>query len=257
MSGPAGTDEDRRVQVAANILALAIERIQVDQAIEQRVEQRTRDIEQRLVAVTQATAVLEERQRLARDLHDSVVQALYGVTLHAEVARRLLTTSDALAASGYLRTLQDTAQEALDEMRLLIFELRPPILEQAGLVAALQGRLDAVEGRANLQTRLIVEGAVNLPPVAEQALYRIAQEALNNAFKHAHARNSCVHLRQKQATVMLEIIDDGIGFDQLAANDTGGQGLRGITERVARLGGQLCIQSAPGAGARLRVEVGL
>ncbi|HEX9370602.1 MAG TPA: sensor histidine kinase [Roseiflexaceae bacterium] len=202
-------------------------------------------------------AILEERQRIARELHDSVTQALYGITLHAEAATRLLAAGDLATAADNLRALQETAQEALEEMRLMIFELRPSVIEQAGLAAALQARLDAVERRANLETKLIVEEVGDLPALVEQALYRIAQEALNNALKHAHARSIAVHLRQVETRVILEIADDGAGFDPAAARETGGLGLCGIAERVAQLGGQMTVQSAPGTGTRLRVEITL
>jgi signal transduction histidine kinase len=142
-------------------------------------------------------------------------------------------------------------------MRLLIFELRPPVLEQVGLVAALQMRLNSVEGRANLQTRLIVEDVDDLPPDAEQALYRIAQEALNNALKHARARNITIRLRRTGSWVRLEIADDGVGFDPATVAATGGMGLRGIAERVAQLGGVFALESAPGMGTRLNVEIAL
>jgi signal transduction histidine kinase len=245
------------LQAVANVLALAIERDQSNQAIEQQVEGRTRAIKQRLLAAAQNQAVLEERQRLARDLHDSVTQALYGITLHAQAAWRLLASDDVAVAADSLRALQDTAQEALDEMRLLIFELRPPILEQVGLSAALQARLNAVEGRANLQTRLIADGIGDLPSPVEQALYRIAQEALNNALKHARAKHITVQLQQAQSCVVLEIIDDGVGFDPAVARENGGLGLRGIAERVAQLEGHVIVQSALGAGTQLRVELAL
>jgi signal transduction histidine kinase len=250
-------EEIHFLQAVANIVALAIERLQLSHALEQQVEERTRHIEQRLVAAAHDTAVLEERQRLARDLHDSVTQALYSVTLHAQGARRLLAAGEVTMAADSLRGLQDTAQEALDEMRLLIFELRPPILEQVGLVAALQARLNAVEGRANLQTKLITDGVGDLESPVEQALYRIALEALNNALKHAHAQRITVQLRQMQTGVTLEITDDGVGFDPAVAHTNGGFGVRGIAERVAQLDGTLTLQSAPGAGTQLRVEVAL
>lgn len=244
------------LQAAAALLALAIERTQTNQK-EQQARERTQQIEQQLVAAAQEQAVLEERQRLARDLHDAVTQALYGVTLHAEVARRLLASGDVANASGYLHALQEAAQEALDEMRLLIFELRPPILEQAGLVAALQARLSAVEGRANVETQLTIEGVETLPAAIEQALYRIAQEALNNALKHARAKHIGVKLYTAGPRVILEIADDGTGFDLAIAGQHGGMGLRGIEERVRQLGGVFMVHSAPGAGSRLHVEITL
>jgi signal transduction histidine kinase len=245
------------LQVNATMLAQAIERVQASQTLDQRVEERTREIEQGLVAAAQEKAVLEERQRLARDLHDSVTQALYGITLHAQAATRLLASGDVSSAADSLGALQNTAQEALDEMRLLIFELRPPILEQVGLVAALRARLNAVEGRANLQTKLIADGVGDLPSLVEQALYRIAQEALNNALKHAHARRITVQMQQAQASVILEITDDGVGFEPAVARENGGLGLRGIAERVAQLDGTLTLESAAGVGTQLRVEIAL
>jgi signal transduction histidine kinase len=244
------------LQTVAHLLALVIERVEAKQALEQRVSELAHE-NARLVAAAQDQAILEERQRLSRDLHDSVTQALYGVTLHAEAATRLLASGDVVIATDYVRELQNTAQEALDEMRLLIFELRPPILEQAGLVAALRARLGAVEGRANLETRLIADGVSDLPSPVEQALYRIAQEALNNALKHAHARCIIVQLCQAPASITLEIIDDGVGFDPATAHTAGGLGLHGIAERVAQLGGLLVMQSAAGAGTHVRVEIEL
>jgi len=209
----------------------------------------------RLYEQAQQVATLEERQRLARELHDSVTQALYGVTLYAEAAARLLSSGNVDMAADHLRELRDTAQEALREMRLLIFELRPPVLQTEGLVAALQARLEAVEERAGLETEFKVEGEGRLPPEIEGGLYRIAQEALNNALKHAQARRITVSLRQVQRAVALEIADDGIGFDPTTAREQGGLGLRGMEERAAQLGSQLTVQSRPGEGTRVRVEV--
>ncbi len=200
-------------------------------------------------------AVVEERQRLARELHDSVTQALYGVRLYSEAAAGQLSLGHADRAAEHLRELQDTAQEALAEMRLLIYELRPAVLEEEGLVAALQARLLAVEGRAGLKTEFKVEGDGRLPPEIEEGLYRIGQEALNNALKHAHARNITVCLRQDERTVTLEIADDGIGFDPTTARERGGLGLSAMEERTAELGGRLIVQSGPREGTRVLVEV--
>jgi signal transduction histidine kinase len=102
-----------------------------------------------------------------------------------------------------------------------------------------------------------VDGVSRLPVVVEQALYRIAQEALNNVLKHAHARHITVQLRQAQTSVILDVVDDGVGFDPAAAHETSGMGLCGIAERVAQCGGQLTVQSAPGLGTQVRVEIAL
>lgn len=248
-----GQSELSLLRAMANLLGLAIQRVQ---AIAGQIKERTHDIEEQQVAATQAQAVLEERHRLARDLHDSVTQALYGVTLHSQAARRLLLAGDTAGAGDALAVLQETAQEALDEMRLLIFELRPPILEQVGLEMALQSRLSAVEGRANLHTKLIAEGVADLPAAVEQGLYRIAQEALNNTLKHANARQVSVRLIRRADRVSLEVHDDGDGFEP-AARPNGGLGLDGIAERVTQLGGTLTVESAPGAGTLVHVEIRL
>ena len=200
-------------------------------------------------------AVVEERQRLARELHDSVTQALYGATLYAEATARQLASGQVELATEHLRELRDTAQEALREMRLLIFELRPSALESEGLVTALRARLEAVEERAGLEVGFQVEGEATLPAEIEEGLYRIAQEALNNALKHARARNVSVYLNRGGEAVILEITDDGIGFDPSTAVEGSGLGLDGMIERAAHMGGELVLDSEPGAGTRVRVEV--
>lgn len=203
----------------------------------------------------QRLAVVEERNRLARDLHDAVTQALYAVTLYAEAAARLLSTGHAEMAAEHVRDLGNTAQQALREMRLLIFELRPPVLETDGLEAALHGRLEAVEGRGGLETHFHSEGEGELSPEVEGGLYRIAQEALNNALRHAQARNITVSLRRNAEAVVMEVSDDGIGFDPSSAQEKGGLGLCGMAERAACLGGDLTVESQPGKGTSVRVEV--
>ncbi len=143
-------------------------------------------------------AALAERNRLARELHDSVTQSLYSVTLYAEAAARLLTAGQHAEATDHLRELRDTAQEALREMRLLIFELRPPALEKSGLIAALQARLEAVEGRGGMLTELQVEGAQEadrVPLATQEELFQIAREALNNVLKHARALHVWVRVQ--------------------------------------------------------------
>jgi PAS domain S-box-containing protein len=200
-------------------------------------------------------AALEERARLARELHDSVTQSLYSVTLYAEAASRLLASGRIEMAQTHLRDVGDTAREALQEMRLLIFELRPPVLEQEGLAAALRVRLGGVEERAGIHARLDVDGDLELPQAVEETLYRVAVEALNNALKHAHARVASVSLHGSEDTVTLEVADDGVGFDPDDRPGAGGAGLPGMEERVALIGGRFEVQSSPGAGTTIRVEV--
>ncbi|HTP10306.1 MAG TPA: GAF domain-containing sensor histidine kinase [Anaerolineae bacterium] len=237
---PAGfTPEDVRiVSLFADQTALSAQHALLDQQVER-------------------LAIVEERQRLARELHDSVVQSLYSVTLYADAAALALAAGQSDVTADHLQLLRDTAQDAMRDMRLLIFELHPPDLEQEGLVAALQARLAAVETRASLHTEFLVEGDRRLPFLIEQELYGIAQEALNNVGKHARAKRVTVHLQITDKIVCLEVRDDGVGFDPSNARKTGGVGLRSIEERTAKVGGTLALHSEPGAGTRIKVEIPL
>jgi signal transduction histidine kinase len=200
-------------------------------------------------------AVSEERTRLARELHDSVTQLLYSVTLYAEAAAELLAAGDTETAAGHLRDLRDTAQEALREMRLLIFELHRPALGEGGLAGALQARLDAVETRGGMHAELLVEGSEQLTSPVQTELYYIAQEALNNALKHAHANSVRIHLRFGEAETEMEISDDGVGFEPASDGMGGGFGIPGMQERSRNIGGTLHITSAPGKGTTVFVQV--
>ena len=149
------------------------------------------------------------------------------------------------------------SREAMYDMRLLVFELRPFMLETEGLASALRARLAAVEGRSGLKTEVLVEEERRLPIKIEEELYRIAQEALNNVVKHAGATQVQVQLKYDEKTVSLEMNDDGKGFEPEAAHQSGGFGLQGIRERVQQLGGTLNIESAPRSGTRLRARIPL
>ncbi len=209
----------------------------------------------RLYDQAQQSAALAERTRLARELHDSVTQSLYSVTMYAEAAQLLLTAGNHLTAAEHLRELRDTAQEALGEMRLLIYELRPLALEKRGLAEALQERLETVEARGGIKPQLEIAGADHLPTAVQQELYHIAREALNNVVKHAHAQHVRVQLLVSESAACLEIGDDGVGFDP--ADLHSGLGLAGMKERVQRVGGTLEIMSAVGKGTQIKVEVPL
>jgi signal transduction histidine kinase len=147
----------------------------------------------------------------------------------------------------------------MKQMRLMLYELRPAVLEQVGLVQALTQRLDAVERRAGIAARLEVPEPLRLSPVVEESLYRICQEALNNALKHAAARNVVVRLQREGSHVTLEVADDGVGFviDQPgeAKIDAAGLGLNHIRERATRLNAALTIDTAPNQGTKVRVSL--
>ena len=209
----------------------------------------------RLYRQAEQLAVLRERERLARELHDSVTQSLYSLHLLSEAGRQLAAAGDLDRVEGYLERLGDISQQALKEMRLLVYELRPLVLKREGLVGALQQRLDAVEKRAGVDARLLVEGEVELPALVEEGLYRIAQEALNNVLKHAAATSVTVTVRSEGDHAELEIADNGTGFELDAMIDQGGMGLVSMRERVEKMGGSFAVLSAPAEGTRVRVKV--
>ncbi len=209
----------------------------------------------RLYAQAQALAALEERQKLARELHDSVSQALYGISLGAHTARKALEQNPAQVAEP-LDYVLSLAEAGLAEMRALIFELRPESLETEGLVAALTKQGTALQARHELLVHLDLCDEPDLPLSVKQELYRIAQEALHNTVKHARARQVNLRLSQTKEAVLLEVRDDGLGFDPQGAFP-GHLGLHSMRERVSRLGGTLQIESAPGQGTRLAAQVPL
>lgn len=207
----------------------------------------------RLYEKAQELAALEERQRLARELHDSVTQALYGIGLAAETTRLLLEQDPARAGQANA-TVQTLAKAGMTEMRALLFELRPESLEWEGLTAALQKQANALEARYTIpvETTLCAEPATSLP--VKEALYRIAQEALHNAIKHAQPTRMEVRLECATGGILLEVRDDGRGFDP-GGSFPGHLGLHTMRERATKLGGAVNIESAPGKGTRVRARM--
>jgi signal transduction histidine kinase/ligand-binding sensor domain-containing protein len=200
-------------------------------------------------------ATLEERTRLARELHDSATQSLYSATLFSEAGKELAAVGDLESTQHYLSRVSEVIHRALKDMRLLVFELRPPVLEKEGLVGALQRRLDAVEKRAGMEARLISDALPPLPDEVADGLYRIAQEALNNVLKHAEADAVTVTIRSGGDTVTLEVVDNGQGFDLDEARSSGGMGLVSMGERAAQLGSELTIDSPLNRGTSIKVAV--
>ena len=209
----------------------------------------------RLYEQARHLAVLEERQRLARELHDSVTQSLYGISLYAQAATGKIDASQIEQARQYLEDIQSTSLESLADMRLLIYELRPPILDEEGLVSALQNRLNSVENRANIKSNVNSNLTDRLPSDIEEGLYQIAREALNNIIKHAQAKNVLIRIQQDFESISMDISDDGIGFDPENAYRKGCLGLVNMQERARSQGWRLNIESSPGNGARIKVEV--
>jgi signal transduction histidine kinase len=204
---------------------------------------------------TEQLAVLEERQRLARELHDSVSQSLYSLNLYTDAARLAISKGHTQQAENNLNELRNLIREAMLDMRLLIFELHPPLLEKEGLATALRTRLESVEARSGIKTNFITNEERRLSINTEAELYRIAQEALNNAVKHSKAQNISVNLHFGEDKFRMIIWDNGIGFDTNILEQSGGMGLRGIEARVKRINGKSDITSKQGEGTQLLVEI--
>jgi signal transduction histidine kinase len=233
------TDEDERlIQMLAAHAAIAIENA--------RLYERGREL-----------GFVEERNRLARDLHDSVVQKLFGIVLASRSAATLFDR-DPPAARGEVGKLADLAQEAIQELRSLIFQLRPAAVESEGLAAALDKHVQVLRRVHRQGIELEVTGKPRVRPGVDDEVFRVAQEALHNALKHAAADRLEVRLEEGVQRLLLTVRDDGAGFDPTAgAHRSRRLGLTSMEERAASLGGSLAIESAPGTGTTIRLEVPL
>jgi signal transduction histidine kinase len=211
----------------------------------------------RLYERTRELSIVAERNRLALDLHDAVSQKLFGLVLNAETASTLLER-DPQGARTRVAELQRQAQDALDELRSLVFELRPPDLEKDGVVGVLRKHVELLRRLQQREIELDVAGDdVPVDEERDREVLRIAQEALQNALRHADAQRITVKVRAADGRVLLEIQDDGHGFEPGAAELRSRRlGLTSMEERAARVGGKLEIRSAPGAGTTVRLEVG-
>ncbi len=197
-------------------------------------------------------AASQERAHLARELHDSVTQALFSMGLTLRTLELLLETNPE-AAQGKVEELRELQRDALAEMRALIFELRPSSLESDGLVQALRTHATAVQRRTGLTIVVDAEVIDRLPLPTEEALYRIGQEALHNVVKHANASNAALRIVTDGERVRLSVTDDGIGFapDQVPR---GHLGLIGMRQRADLVGGELRVESKAG-GTLIEADV--
>ena len=211
----------------------------------------------RLYQQNRELAVLEERNRLARDMHDSVSQSLYSLSLMAEGWKRLVKAGKEANVEHYANRFAEITQQALKEMRLIIYEMRPSCLSQDGLIEALRQRLGAVEEHAGIKTKLVVEEFVSFPPPVEEALYWIVQESLNNTLKHAQANQVSIHFYLRDSFILLEITDNGKGFDISEPSNNSGLGLKTMQERAAEINSVLKIRSTPAKGTRINIQIPL
>ena len=236
-NAPLDAEDERTLLALGDQLATAVER--------SRLQERALSL-----------AVVEERNRLARDLHDSVTQSLFSMNLTIEAARMLLDR-DTAAAARQLTQLRERTQQTLAEMRDLIHSLRPTELAEQGLVVALRRWGERVRHEHLLPVEVLVEGPLplRLSEQQERELFRIAQEALNNVIKHAAASRAVVRLRNDATALSLLIEDDGRGFDPTGPLRTDAFGTRGMRERAALLAGSVAFESRPNCGTRVLVTI--
>jgi signal transduction histidine kinase len=228
--------------------------------LNEKLQQREKTLAELLRQVVNAQEA--ERRRIARELHDATGQSLTAVALGLHGVGQIINQSDDAAqnaAQQHLRELEKYATSALAELRHIIADLRPSQLDDLGLAAALQWYMREFEEHYAVQTQFIVRGEPRrLSPEYETALFRIAQEGLNNIAKHAQASRTDLRLRYWPRQICLVLDDNGRGFTDEQLHEAGaGLGLRGIQERAALLGGRCDIRSVPGHGTRVRVCVPL
>ncbi len=208
----------------------------------------------RLYEQSRELSILSERNRLALELHDAVSQKLFSLVLNAEAAVTLLDR-DTGEARGQVLKLQELATEALDELRSLIFELRPPDLERDGLCGALRKHVDVLRRLQPMQIELDGDLELERDLHRDPDVFRIAQEALQNALRHARATQIVVRLRAEDGRLVLDVEDDGVGFDPDAPEARSRRlGLTSMEERAQRLGARLEVRSAEGAGTTVHLE---
>ncbi|MEW1908003.1 sensor histidine kinase [Kitasatospora sp. NPDC085895] len=245
------------------------------QALYRESEQRRRLIDELraaradLAAADHAAGVLAERERLAREIHDTLAQGLSSIQLLLRAAERALP-ADPAAAERHVRVAREAAQDNLAEARRFVRELAPPVLDGLPLAAALERLCTTSADRYGLPVHFTLSGSpAPLPGPFEPALVRVAQSALANAAQHAGARQVEVTLSYMGAEVALDVVDDGSGFDPAAVadrshgnggshgNDGGGFGLAAMRHRVQALGGSLTVESAPGQGTAVAAQLPL
>jgi signal transduction histidine kinase len=216
-----------------------------------------RETQRTLDDVRVETAVLEERQRIAREVHDTVAQGFTSIVMHLEAAEQLMA-SDPAKAQAHLDNARRMARESLGESRRSLWALRPEVLEQDGLLMVLIDLLLNWSNETGCAANFVMDGEpCALSEAAEIALLRATQEALANCRKHARASRVDVSVTFGNGSVLLDVQDDGVGFDPAAVQHGahGGLGLLGVRERLAAIGGTLTIESATGEGTTLAIQL--
>ncbi|WP_112466037.1 GAF domain-containing sensor histidine kinase [Streptomyces triticisoli] len=209
----------------------------------------------RLYERSRELTIAEERSRLAHELHDAVSQKLFSLRLTAQAAAALVDR-DPVRAKGELQQVAALAAEAADELRAAVVELRPAALDEDGLVATLRTQIQVLDRAHSARVTFTARGPRALPAAQEEAMLRVAQEALHNALRHARAEHVDVTLDRHGRGAVLRITDDGTGFDPMAVRRAGRHlGLVSMRDRASGVGGRLTVESAPGKGTAIEMEV--
>jgi signal transduction histidine kinase len=209
----------------------------------------------RLYERSRELTIAEERSRLAHELHDAVSQKLFSLRLTAQAAARLIDR-DPSRAKGELQQVAALAAEAADELRAAVVELRPAALDEDGLVATLRTQTQVLDRAHSARVTFTAHGVRALPAAQEEAVLRVAQEALHNALRHSGGDHVDVSLDRRGAGAVLRVSDDGDGFDPRAVRRAGRHlGLVSMRDRASGVGGRLTVESAPGKGTTIEMEV--
>ncbi|MEU6913808.1 GAF domain-containing sensor histidine kinase [Streptomyces olindensis] len=209
----------------------------------------------RLYERSRELTIAEERSRLAHELHDAVSQKLFSLRLTAQAAARLVDR-DPSRAKGELQQVAALAAEAADELRAAVVELRPAALDEDGLVATLRTQIQVLDRAHSARVTFSGHGVKALPASQEEALLRVAQEALHNALRHSGADHVDVTLDRRGGGAVLRVTDDGSGFDPQAVRRAGRHlGLVSMRDRASGAGGSLTVESVPGKGTTIEMEV--
>ncbi|MFF5978073.1 GAF domain-containing sensor histidine kinase [Streptomyces olindensis] len=209
----------------------------------------------RLYERSRELTIAEERSRLAHELHDAVSQKLFSLRLTAQAAARLVDR-DPSRAKGELQQVAALAAEAADELRAAVVELRPAALDEDGLVATLRTQIQVLDRAHSARVTFSGHGVKALPASQEEALLRVAQEALHNALRHSGADHVDVTLDRRGGGAVLRVTDDGTGFDPQAVRRAGRHlGLVSMRDRASGAGGSLTVESVPGKGTTIEMEV--
>jgi signal transduction histidine kinase len=276
---PFGEEDAQRLVLFADLASIALKNselyaqvLRFSQGLEQQVAERTSELDcarkelagkaaelQRLLAIT-VHVQEEERGRIARDLHDGSNQLITGTLYELQAARESLLGQRIPTALEKLETVKSLLRRIEAENRRIILGLRPPILDVHGLVPALKADAASFQEQHQISCSVQVsEASIHLAPEIEIAAYRIAQESLNNVAGHAQAQHVFIHVHLELSRLCLVVEDDGVGFDPetVHAAESREMGLIGMRERAQSIGGQLQVQSAPGHGTRITLQVPL